>query len=301
MKKRIALLCMVCGVLVLSGCGGGASSSRTNDLESRVNTSEALVVELRRSLELAETRAKTAETMAEAEKSTAEAAIIRAELAEAETKAAKDARATAEAEAKTAKAAQAVAEAAQETAETERDDALKRATAAESARDTALAAQQSEQQRREQAEADRAALERVTNQADARLALAGNFAVGTGLTGVTARYNEAAIVTAPALSQARSTTGSAGRWFTTTVTSRDQTNADTVKIYSDVNRPGSVPFKDSVLNVGTGGGKPPVNSEGNLSWNRDRLYDLGLDSGVSSMDAASGSFPPNGRRYEKEF
>ena len=165
MKQRIAFLCMLCGVLVLSGCGG-ASGSRTNELEDRVTTAEALVAELRANLQAAQTEAANANTAAEAADAAAEAARIRAELAEAEATAANAAQVAAEARATAAETAQAAAEArataaaaaqtaaearataaaaaqaAAETraanAETARDEALKQAADAEAARDEAL-------------------------------------------------------------------------------------------------------------------------------------------------------------------
>ena len=165
MKQRIAFLCMLCGVLVLSGCGG-ASGSRTNELEDRVTTAEALVAELRANLQAAQTEAANAKTAAEAADAAAEAARIRAELAEAEATAANAAQVAAEARATAAETAQAAAEArataaaaaqtaaearataaaaAQAGAETRaaeaeaaRNEALKQAAEAEAARDEAL-------------------------------------------------------------------------------------------------------------------------------------------------------------------
>ena len=158
MKKRIALLCMLCGVLVLSGCGG---SSRVDELERRVNVAEPLVEQLRRDLEVARTQAETAKTAEEAAKATAEAAQIRANLAETaktEAEEERDAAVTARTAAETARDA---AVRAKETAEAARDTAVTDAAQARAALQTAEAAQLAEQQRREQEEAKRAETEQA--------------------------------------------------------------------------------------------------------------------------------------------
>ena len=156
MKKRIALLCMLCGVLVLSGCGG---SGRVDDLERRVNVAEPLVEQLRRDLEIAETEAETAKTAAEAARLTADAAQTRARLAEAAAAQATEDKATAEEDARQARAAQATAE------EDARQARAAQATAEEDARQ-ARAALATAQTGQEQARAEQ---ERQQREAEARL------------------------------------------------------------------------------------------------------------------------------------
>lgn len=177
MKKRIAFLCMLCGVLVLSGCGG-ASSSRVNDLEDRVNSAEALVEELRASLRVAETEAETQKTRAETARLEAQTAQTRLEEAEANTQ-----KAVADKEAVEADLAQARLDlAAAQTALTQaRADlataqtALTQARAALTAAQTAAQAEQARQQA-EQEEQQRQAAERLSEvQQAVRNARAGVF------------------------------------------------------------------------------------------------------------------------------
>ena len=158
MKKRIAILCMLCGVLVLSGCGG---SSRVDDLERRVNVAEPLVEQLRRDLEIAQTEAETAKTTAEAAQLQAEAAQTRAALAEAAATQATTDKEAAETARDAAVAARdaAVADAAQ--ARAERDTAVADAAQARAALQTAEAAQLAEEQRRKEEEARRAETEQA--------------------------------------------------------------------------------------------------------------------------------------------
>ena len=144
MKKRIAILCMLCGVLVLSGCGG-ASSGRVDDLERRVNAAEPLVEQLRRDLEIAQTEAETAKTRAETAQAMADAAEIRATAAQAAADRAIEDRDTAQTEAAEAIAA--------------RDAAVRERDAAVAARDTAVADAAQARADLQSAEAARAAAE----------------------------------------------------------------------------------------------------------------------------------------------
>lgn len=284
MKKRIAILCMLCGVLVLSGCGG-ASSGRVDDLERRVNAAEPLVEQLRRDLEIAQTEAETAKTTAEAAQLQAEAAQTRAALAEAAAAQATTDKETAEAARDAAVTARDAAVAARDAAVTARDTAVAEAAQARADLATAQAAQQTAEQQREQAETERAELEQLANQGSAKLAFDGDYTIlptGAGNlinAGVQPRYNAPAVVSSPPVSLTNSSTSSLGRWLRTTITHRGGQTDDHIEIYSDVEASKSVPFKDSRYNVG------------------DAVYDAQgkfvAPVGITGTqdDTASGSFP----------
>ena len=332
MKKRIALLCMLCGVLVLSGCGG--SSGRVNDLERRVNVAEPLVEELQQRLRVAETEAETARTTAEAAQASAEAAQIRAELAEtakttaeAERDAAVTAKTTAETERDAAVAARTAAEAARDAAVAARDTAIADRDAAQAARDAALSAQEAEEQRRQEAEDQRAELERLASQGSAKLAFDGAYPItidGTGVvtahthgglgntnsaaaigpnatnTGVQPKYNAPAVVTVPPISLRNSSTSSMGRWLKTTIPHSGGLTNDHIEIYSDVEAPKSVPLKDSDYNKGSTA--TLVDAQGQID-DPFPISDTATQTNANIRsdlyratrdDAASGSFPrPN--------
>ncbi len=75
---------------------------------------------------------------------------------------------------------------------------------------------------------------------------------------VTPRYGESALVTAtpttaPGLSTPRITPGAQGRWFRTRIAAQDFQFVDRLDVYSDVEAPRQVRFRDSVYNDGTAG------------------------------------------------
>ena len=166
-------------------------------------------------------------------------------------------------------------EAEEQISETEKElaEAKKKTEAAEAARQraevarqAAEAARQREQTAREQAERER---DEQRAEADAaQLALNRDLArdVDRGLRAVTAdqpivagaidaidnapRYRASATVgTTPAISQRTTATGSLGGWFKTSTSGRDEANLDQLDVYSNVEAPTPVPFKDSDYNM----------------------------------------------------
>ena len=78
----------------------------------------------------------------------------------------------------------------------------------------------------------------------------GEDVVGTADPTVTPRYRESALVTtAPAVTFSGITTGTTGSWFRTAFSHRGGTNYDQLHVYSDVESPDSVPFRDSTYNT----------------------------------------------------
>ncbi len=77
---------------------------------------------------------------------------------------------------------------------------------------------------------------------------------GTAAVAVTPRYQARALVTNPAFSAPRVTTpGASGKWYRTSITSRDFATIDRLDVYSDVEAPGQVLFRQSIYNDGTAG------------------------------------------------
>ena len=255
--------------------------------QTEKETAEAEATAARTDQKAAETALKLAEETAAGQVSDAEADVETAQ------KAAKDAL---EAKAK-ADAALTVAQDKQKEAEVERDAAVR---AELTARQQLQAEQQvatTEKQRREQAEAEQDRLaqenEEVRQQvtrADARLVRIGLGDEATGIAAdsvvdptVTPRYNASATVTATVMPSAtfqNPTTGSLDGWFKTAFLKSERAKTDRLEVYSNVERPGSIPFKDSEYNVD--------NSIVNTAGMVFAVIDLGT---VARDDTASGAFP----------
>ena len=158
------------------------------------------------------------------------------------------------------------AEAAAEAARLEAERQAAAARAAEQQR-------QREQAAREEAERQQAELEEEAKasrdqlvQANARQVFTGlgryiadtddtgDDVAGTADPTVTPRYRQSALVTtAPSVTFSSITTGTSGRWFTTSLSHRGNPNYDRIDVYTDAEAPDSVPFRDSTYNMTTGG------------------------------------------------
>jgi len=94
-------------------------------------------------------------------------------------------------------------------------------------------------------------------QNNARRVLAGLNAhpatqAGTAQPTIRPRYRASALVTtAPRLSTPTIVTGTRGKWFSTSITDRDFTTNDRLDVYSDVEAPKRISFRESVYNNGT--------------------------------------------------
>ena len=280
--------------------------------------------------------ARTAQQAAETARDAAEAAQTLAEenadeqvaLAETAKMEARDAADAVE----QAEAALIVAQDMQKAAEDERDAAVTAEATARQQLQTALAATTAEERRRQAAEAEQDRLAQVAedarqqvSQADAREVLKGlggldaPSATIIGTAGeandpeVTVRYRAAASVTTPlaTFALANATTGSLSGWFKTSYSVRGGVNADRLDVYSNVEQPKSISFRDSDYNDGTqavsgeintattvvapsGSGTTPsevINSEGMVvGW----LDITPNDNPGNRDDAASSAFPRDG-------
>ena len=77
---------------------------------------------------------------------------------------------------------------------------------------------------------------------------------GDGTPVIMPRYQSSALVTTnPALSAPKVTPGAAGKWFRTSITSEDFVHIDRLDVYSDVEAPKRVSFRESIYNDGTSG------------------------------------------------
>ena len=82
----------------------------------------------------------------------------------------------------------------------------------------------------------------------------GTDVVGTADPTVTPRYRQSALVTTnPPVTFSSTTTGTSGNWFRSSFSHRGGTNYDRLDVYSDVQPPTSVPFKDSTYKDETAG------------------------------------------------
>ncbi len=176
-------------------------------------------------------------------------------------------------------------------AQQERIDELEEdlADAQEQAR-LAQAAREREQAEKERLEREAEEARQVANAAEAARVHTGLGTITHDLT-VSPRYGAAADITNPAVTS--SGAGSMRRWFKTTGSSRTQTAADRVEIYSDVEAPTPVPFKDSPLNLGNA----VIDTEGEYVTDNAGIFAemaLGIAITDDRRDAASSSFPrPN--------
>ncbi len=153
-----------------------------------------------------------------------------------------------------------------DTARSERDSARSERDTARTERDTARTERDEETERanEETERADKAEDEaegagNQLRQNNARRVLAGlnpgaaPTAAGTSVA-VTPRYRASALVTpTPPLSTPTTTTGTNGKWFRTSIEDRDFATIDRIDVYSDVEAPKQVPFRDSIYNDGTSG------------------------------------------------
>ena len=230
--KHAPIVALALMAALVAGCGGG-SSTRITDLEEELAAAQA-------AQEAAQEEARKAEEAA---------------------KAARLARLEAE---RQADAAQEEARKAEEATEAARLEAKQQA-------DAALAAEQQrqqEQEARQEADSKAAKLEEEAGhtadqlvQANARQVLAGLEAfdstqdsaqVGTADPTVRPRYRESALVTTDtdtSVTFSSITTGTSGNWYRTSFSHRGGTNFDRLDVYSDVESPDSVPFRDSIYNT----------------------------------------------------
>ncbi len=82
----------------------------------------------------------------------------------------------------------------------------------------------------------------------------GAVPTAAGTVAATPRYRASALVTpTPSLSTPTTTTGTNGKWFRTSIEDRDFATIDRIDVYSDVEAPKQVPFRDSLYNDGTSG------------------------------------------------
>ena len=209
-------------------------------------------------------------------------------LSEAEEDALQERVEAAELEAAEAERRRQAEEAAREEAEEEARQAEREAAEAAAAETEAERLRQEEVEARQAAEAvaQRLAAEaEARRKADAteraRTAIAGSRTIGATATIAVGdiEYGEPAPVTTPA-GPFTTSTGRSGRWSTTSLTAIAEPTRDMIQIYSDVEAPTSVPFKDSEYNTDDA----VVNAEG-------MVLPAGLALGTDNRDdAASGSF-----------
>ena len=212
-KLPIAVLCGFL-LMALAACGGGGDGARITELEAD------LVAE-QEAREQAEEKAEEAELKRQEE----ETAHIEAEAA---------------ADTAAAEAADKIEEAKDDAAEAEQQ-------------------RQEEEDKRQAVEADNQRLENAARErakADAaeraRTAISGSRTIdGTDTFTVGAiKYGEPAPVTAPP-GPFTASTGRSGSWSTTSLTAHAEPTRDMIQIYSDVEAPARIDFKDSDYNDGT--------------------------------------------------
>ena len=151
-----------------------------------------------------------------------------------------------------------------DTAISQRNQQQQRADRAEGARDTAITERDTARKERdEQTERADTAEDEAQGKADqlrqnnARRVLAGlrPGQIATPVTGgsvaVTPRYRASALVTpTPALSTPTITTGTRGKWFRTSIEDSDFATTDRLDVYSDVEAPKRISFRESDYNDG---------------------------------------------------
>ena len=329
-----AIALMAAAAIALAACsgGGGLNEDEAAGLQQELKEAKAQAatdVAARVAAETQAAAALAAQQTAEAGKLKAEAEKTAAETAKAAADTARDAAVTDAQDAQ--KAAQDAAKAAQDAAaalvvaraaEQKAKADQKVAEDAQAVAETALAtarqqlqtAQQAttaEERRRQEAETEQDRLEQVAedaqqqvDQASARPVLVGlggldadmASTIGTDDPNVTPRYRAAASVTGTiGVTFVNPTTGSQGRWFRTSFSNRGASFVDRADVYSDVDGPTSVRFKDSDYNDGTSDntvvgklgrelvGDTVVNAEGDVvNW----LGVMGRQD-----DTASSAFP----------
>ena len=185
------------------------------------------------------------------------------------------------------------AEAAAEAAEKEKADAEREAEEAETARQEAEEAEQEAEEARQTAETER---QRLANEAEERRKADNAAATRRAIVGLNIgndpvltlavdvdnlKYGAPAPVTTPTGSFT-TTTSRSGQWSKTALTASSGEMRDMVEVYSDVEAPTSVPFKDSIYNDGS---PPAVDAQGMVS-----ATGVALTQNVNRTDVASGSF-----------
>ena len=233
--KHAPIVALALTAALVAGCGGG-SSTRITDLEDELAATQDKLD----AAQAAQEEARKAEEAAEA--------------------------ARLEAARKAAAAQEEEARKAEEAAEAARLEAARQADAAQEAVEEQL---RQEQEARQEAESEAAELEEEAGhtadqlvQANARQVFNGLNAylgdeddtgpdvVGTADPTVKPRYREKALVTTePSVTFSRFETGTSGDWYRTSFWHRGGTNFDRLDVHSDIERPNSVPFKDSNYNT----------------------------------------------------
>ena len=245
MQARFTLAVLL-GVVLLAAaaCSSGGDDERIAELETDLEASEEA---LERETEARE----TAEKEAEEAKEEADTAEEEADTAEEEAEQARQDAQEAEDDAAEAERLRLEAEAARQTAEAER---------------ARLAAAAEERRKADAAERARTAISGARTIGDAA-----TLAVGA------IEYGEPAPVTTP-VGPFTTSTGS-GVWSTTSLTAIAEPTRDMIQIYSDIEAPKSVDFKDSTYNENNA----VVSTEGEVTG------EVGLTG--SRGDTASSSFP----------
>ena len=258
MQARFTLAVLLGVVLIAAAaCSGGGDDERIAELETDLAASEEALERETEARETADDDAAAAKKKADDD---AAAAKKKADddAAAAKKKADDDAAAAkkkADDDAAEAERLRLEAEAARQTAEAER---ARLAAAAE-----------------ERRKADAAERARTAISGDRTIGATATLAVGA------IEYGEPAPVTTP-VGPFTTSTGRSGVWSTTSLTAIAEPTRDMIQIYSDVEAPASVPFKDSSYNQG---GNPVVDNEGNI------VYANGIDMAGDREDVASSSFP----------
>ena len=182
-------------------------------------------------------------------------------------------------------------QAAEEARKKAEEEAVAAEQAEQEAEDDAAEAERLRQEAEEERQAAEAARQRLAAEAEARrkadaaerarTAIVGSRTIGAAATIAVGdiEYGEPAPVTTPP-GPFTTTEGRSGRWSTTSLTAIAEPTRDMIQIYSDVEAPTSVPFKDSEYNTNNA----VVNAEG-------MVLPAGLALGTDNRDdAASGSF-----------
>ena len=246
--------------------------------QAATETAKAEAAEARTAQQAAEKAQAAAEVARIAAEENADGQVALAETAKMAAQAALDAKDKAD-------DALIVARDMQKAAEDERDLALAAEDTARQQLQEARAATTAEGLRRQQAEQARERAEMEREEAEQAANAAEAAIVHTGLGGTIAhslsampQYRAAANLTEPDIEGTGA--GSSGRWFRTSGSSQSGGTTQHVLLYSDVEAPDSVPFKDSTYNMDD----DVVDAKGMVL---EAGYVLGTDL---RMDVASGSF-----------
>ena len=279
-----AIALMAAAAIALAACsgGGGLNEDEAAGLQQELKEAQAQAATDAAARMTAEAQAKAAlaaQQTAEAGKLKAEAAKTAAETAKTAAETARDAAVTDAQDAQkaaqdaaksaqdaaaalvVARAAEQKAKADQKEAEDDRDAAETALATARQQLQTARAATTVEEQRRQQAETARERAEQETEAArqqvtrgDARIVLAGLATEIDANAAVTVepRYNATARIISimPDTTFVNPTTGSLSGWRKTAFAKNERPNIDRLEVYSNVEAPTSLPFRDSDYNDG---------------------------------------------------